>query len=93
MPNSVAVDLEELDVRDRWILESRIDQQGGTEFSPLPVQPLMLRILNNSGLRGFLHSVEITQEISSGSGRKICYKPCDWRWTTDMWVIKLVSDE
>ena len=29
VPNSVAVDLEELDARDGWILENRIDQQGG----------------------------------------------------------------
>ena len=27
--NAVAVDLEELDARHEWILESRIDQQGG----------------------------------------------------------------
>ena len=29
-PNAVAVDLEELDARNGWILESTIDQQGGT---------------------------------------------------------------
>ena len=44
VPDSVAVDLEELDARDGWILESRIDRQGGTEVGPLPVQPLLSRI-------------------------------------------------
>ena len=44
VPNSVAVDLEELDARDGCILESRIDQQGSTEVSPLLVQPLLSRI-------------------------------------------------
>ena len=37
VPNAVAVDLEEFDARDGWILESRIDRQGGTEVGPLPV--------------------------------------------------------
>ena len=57
----MAVDLEELDARDGWILESRIDRQGGIEVDPLPVQPLMLHILSSAGLHGFLCSVEITQ--------------------------------
>ena len=92
MPNAVAVDLEEIDARDGWILESRIDRQGGT-ISPLPVQPLLSRILSSAGSHGFLHSVEITQEISSGGGRVICYKPCNWGWTTGMWVRNLVSDK
>ena len=93
MPNTVVVDLEELDVRDGWILESRIDQQSDTEFGPLPVQPLLSRILSSSGLHGFLRSVEITQEISSGGVREIYHEPCDWGWTTDMWVRNLVSDK
>ena len=38
VPNLVAVDLEELDARYGWILESSIDQQGGTEVGPLMVQ-------------------------------------------------------
>ena len=37
VPDLVAVDLEKVDARDGWILESRIDQQGGTEVGPLPV--------------------------------------------------------
>ena len=78
VPDSVAVDLEELDARDGWILESRIDRQGGTEVGPLPVQPLMLRILSSAGSHGFLHSVEITQESSSRGGREICHEPCNW---------------
>ena len=92
MPNSVAVDLEELDARDRCILESRIDRQGGAEVSPLPVQPLMSRILSSSGLLGLLRSVDITHESSSSVGREICHEPCNWVWMTDMWVINLVSD-
>ena len=58
VPNVVAVDLEELDARDVWILESRINRQGGTELGPLPVQPLLSHILSSSGLYGFLRSVE-----------------------------------
>ena len=49
MLNAVSVDLEELDARDGCILESRIDQQGGTEVGPLPVQPLLSRILSSAG--------------------------------------------
>ena len=37
MPNAVAVDLEDINARDGWILESRIYQQGGTEVGLLPV--------------------------------------------------------
>ena len=91
--NSVAVDLKELNTRDGWILESRIDQQGGTGVGSLPVQPLLSRILSSDGSHGLLRSVDITQESSSGGRREICHKPCDWRWTTDMRVIKSVSDE
>ena len=58
--NSMAVDLEELDTRDGYILESRIDQQGGTEVVPLPIQPLLSRILISAGLHGVLCSVDIT---------------------------------
>ena len=69
MPDSVAVDLEELDARDGWILESRIDRQGGTKVGPLPVQPLMLRIFSSPLSHGFLHSVEIRQESRFGGKR------------------------
>ena len=78
VPDSVAIDLEKLDAREWWILESRVDQQGGTEVGPLPVQPLISRILSGAGSHGFLRSVEITQESSSRGGREICHKPCDW---------------
>ena len=71
VPNAVAVNLEEHDERDGWILEIRIDQQGGTEVSPLPVQPLMSRVLISAGSHIFLRSVEIMQESISGSGREI----------------------
>ena len=37
VPNAVAVDLGDLDARYEWILESRIDQQGGTEVVLIPV--------------------------------------------------------
>ena len=91
MPNVVAVDLKELDTRDGWILESRIDQQGGIEVGPLPVQPLLSRILSSAGLQGLLCSIEIIQESSSGDEREICHELCTWGRTTDMWVKKLVS--
>ena len=93
VPNLVAVDLEDLNARDGCILESRLDQQGGTEVGPLLIQPLRSRILSSSGLHVFLCSVKIVQESSSGGRREICHKPCDWGWTTDMWVRKLVSDK
>ena len=93
VPNSVAVDLEELDARDGWILESRIDRQDGTEVAPLPVEPLLSHILSSAGSHGFLRSVEITQESSSSGGREICHEPCDWGWKTDMWVRKSVPDK
>ena len=93
MPNSAAIDLEDIDARDGWIFESRIDRQGGTEVGPLPVQPLMSYILGSFGLHGFRRSVETTQERSSGGWREICHKLCDWGWTTDMWVRKSVLDK
>ena len=64
--DSMAVELGEFDERDGWILESRIDQQGGVEVGPLPIKPLMSRILSSTGSYGFLVSVEITQKFSSG---------------------------
>ena len=93
MTNAVAVDLEKLDARDGCILESRIDQQGGTEVGPLPVQPLLSRILSSASSHIFLHSVEITQESSSDGRKEICHEPCNRGWTIDMWVRKLVSDK
>ena len=60
------VDLEEFDERDGWILENKIYQQGGKEVSPLLVQTLMSFILSIALSHGFLRSVDITQEISSG---------------------------
>ena len=44
--DSVPVDLEDLDVRDGWILESRIDRQGGAEVVPLLVDLMLSRILS-----------------------------------------------
>ena len=73
----MAVDLEELDARNVWILESRIDQQGGAEVGPLLGQPLLSHILVSVGLHGFLRSVEIKQESSSGGRRQICNKLCN----------------
>ena len=93
MLNSVAIDLEELDARDEWILKSRIGRQGSTEVGPLPVQPLLSHILINAGSHSSLRIVEIMQEISSNGGREICHKLCDWGFTIDMWVRKLVSDK
>ena len=93
MPDAVASDVEELDARDGWILESRIDRQGGTEVGPLLVQPLLSHILSSAGKHGFLRSVEITQESSSGGGREICHERCNWGWTIDMLVRNTVSDK
>ena len=52
--DSVLVDLGGLDARDGWILESRVDQQGGGEAGPLLVELLLLRILSSAHLRGLL---------------------------------------
>ena len=92
VPNLVAIYLEELDARDGCILESRIYQQGGAEFVPLMVNPLLSRILS-SGLHGFLCIIVITQESSPGGMRDIYQNPCDWEWTKYMWVRKSVSDK
>ena len=48
LTDPVYVDLDELDARDGWILESRIDKQGGTEVSPLLVQHLLSLILSSA---------------------------------------------
>ena len=93
VPNVVAIDLEELDARDGWILESSIYRQGRTYAGPLPVHPLLSHILSSAVSHGFLRSFEIPQESSSGGRREIFHEPCNWGWTTDMGVINLVSDK
>ena len=57
----VPVDLEDLDVRDPRILESRVDSQGGAEVGPLLVELLLSRILSSALSHSFLLSVEIIQ--------------------------------
>ena len=64
MPDSVSVHLEDIELREVLILDSSIDQQGGSEVVPLPEHPLMLRICGSSHLHGFIRIVEITHEIS-----------------------------
>ena len=64
--DTVPVDLEEFDVRYGWILEIRIDRKGGTKVSPFLVQSLLNRILSIAHLYGFLRSLEIKKESSSG---------------------------
>ena len=59
---------EDIDARDGWILESSIEQRGGTEVDLLPIQPMLSPILSSAGSHGFLRSVEITQKRSSGDG-------------------------
>ena len=54
MTDLVTVYLEELDARDVWITESRIERKGGTEVSPLLVQPLLYHILSSARLNGLL---------------------------------------
>ena len=75
------------------ILESRIDQQGGTEFCPLLIKPLLSRILISSHPRGFLLSVDIIQESSSGGRGGICHKPIGCGYTADTQARKEVSDK
>ena len=65
MMDLVPVDLEGFDARDGWLLESRIDRQGGIEIGSLLVQHLLSRIQSRACSCGFLHSAEIMQEISS----------------------------
>ena len=92
------IDFKDLDAKDGWILESRIDIEvgaevaGGTEVDPLLVEPLLARILCSSRLHGLLRSVEITQESRSGGRRESCHKLCDWGCTADMWVRREVSE-
>ena len=76
MSDAVPVDLEDLDARDGWILESRIDREGGVEVAPLRVELLLMSILCSSRLHGFLCSVEIMQESRSGARREICHELC-----------------
>ena len=79
MPDMVPVYLQVLNVRNRRILESRIDLEGGVEVAPLLVEPLLERILFSSCSNGFLCIIEITQESISGDKRENSYKLCDWR--------------
>ena len=74
--DAVLVDLEDLDARDRWILESRIDCEGGAEVSPLLVELILAIILCSSRLHRFLRMVDITQESRSGGGREIFHELC-----------------
>ena len=73
---TVPVDLEELNAGYRWILESRIDKQGGEEVSPLLVEIMLKIILCSYHLHGFLCSADITQESISGDRREICHRLC-----------------
>ena len=84
VPEPIEVDMEEFDARDGWILEIRIDQQGGTEVIPLLVHPLLSHILSSAHSHGFLRSVDIIQESSSGSGEKDLYEPSSCGYATDM---------
>ena len=74
MSDMVPVDLENLEASDIWILERRIDQEGGALVAFLLVEFLLLSILCSSHSQGFLCSVGIMQEIRSGGGREICHK-------------------
>ena len=73
MSNAVPVDLEDLNARNGWVLESRIDQQSEAEVPLLIVELLLLSILFTYRLHVSLRSVEIMQEIRSGGGRAICH--------------------
>ena len=78
----VPIELGEFYVRDGWIPKNRIDQQGGTEVSPLLAQPLMSRIFSSSSSHGFLRSFDITQERSSGGEGDIYHGTCGCGYAT-----------
>ena len=78
MSDAVLVDLEDLNGRDGWILESRIDLKGVAEVAPLLVELLIASILCGSCSHGFLRSVDITQESRSGVGRESFHKLFSW---------------
>ena len=92
MSNVVPIDLEDLNARDGWILESRIDLEGGAEVAPLLVELLLAGILCFFRPIGFLCSVEITQESRSGGGRESFHKLFGWGYTADMWARREVSE-
>ena len=48
MSDPVSIYLKDFELREGWILESRVHRQGGTEVVPLPIQPLLSRILSSS---------------------------------------------
>ena len=62
------IHLDDIELREGRILEIMVDQQGGEEVGPLPVQPLMLHILSSYFSHGFLNSVDIMHIISCGGG-------------------------
>ena len=74
MSEPVSIYLQDFNSREGQILESRADQQGGAEIVPLPVESLLARILCSSCSHGFLHSVEITHEISCGGRGQSCHE-------------------
>ena len=78
MPDAVTVYLEDLNERDRWILESRIYCEDGTEVAALLVELLMASILCSFCSNDFLCCMEITQESRSGGGRDIFHGLCGW---------------
>ena len=78
MSDAVPVELEDLDTREKWILESRIDCEGGAEVASLTVDLLTASILCSSRSHGFLRIAEITQESRSVGGMEIFYKLCGW---------------
>ena len=72
MTDLVTVELEDLDARDGWILESRLDQQIGSEVGLIMVELLLFSsILSSARSHGFLRSMEITQESRSGDKREL----------------------
>ena len=76
--DAVPIDLKDLNSRDGWILESRINLEGGAEVAPLLVEPLLASILCSSCSHGFLSSVNIMQEGRSGGRKESCHKFCGW---------------
>ena len=50
----VSIYLDYIYLKEEWILDSRMDQQGGAEVIPLPAHPKILRILCSLYTHDFL---------------------------------------
>ena len=72
----MTIDLEDLNAREGWLLESRIDPEGDAEVTPLLVVLLLASIFCIYRSHGFLRSMEIMQKSISGGGKEIFQELC-----------------